>query len=102
MNGNNNQPRYLHQRISGLFQTSNGTSKVKNKWTDVLGGGRLWHDTIARIALRKKLGKEPSIDDLAKFAPPENYTALARDLKDDVNNAFCEGEEVCLVRFSLR
>lgn len=74
----------------------NDISKVRSKWTQVLGGGRLWQDTIARVALRKKLNREPSIEELAKFTT-ESYTALSKDLKDDVDRAFCEGEEVRLV-----
>jgi len=71
-------------------------SKVRRKWTQVLGGGRLWQETVARVALRKKQGKEPSVGDLAKFTT-ESYTTLSKDLKDDIDRAFCEGEEVRLV-----
>jgi len=60
----------------------------------------LWHDTVARVALRKKLGKEPLIEDLATFAT-ESYPALSRNLKDDVDIAFTKGEEVRLVSFPL-
>ena len=86
-----------------LFYTLNNSSKVKKRWTQVLGGGKLWNDTVARVALRKKLGKEPSIEDFKKFIDkltPGNYTMLAEDLKEDIDRAFCEGEEVCLVFFS--
>ena len=86
-----------------LFYTLNNSSKVKKRWTQVLGGGRLWNDTVARVALRKKLGKEPSIEDFKKFIDkltPDSYTTLAKDLKEDIDRAFCEGEEVCLVFFS--
>jgi len=81
----------------------NDLPKVKNRWTQVLGGGQSWNDTAARIALRKKLGKEPSIKDIAKFTSkltPDDYAELAKDLKDDVDKSFCEGEEVCLVSLS--
>jgi len=97
-NGNSNQPRYSCQSIADLSQTFDDMSKVRDKWTQVLGGGQLWHDTITRVALRKKLGREPTIDDLSKFTG--NYTALAKDLKDDVDRAFCKGEEVRLTCFS--
>lgn len=88
---------------SGFVQTPDDMSKVRTKWTQVLGGGRLWNDTLARIALRKKLGKEPSIEDFTKFTKkltPENYTTLTKELKEDVDRAFYEGEEVCHVCFS--
>jgi hypothetical protein len=63
----------------------------------------LCNDTVARVALRKKLGKEPSIADLTKFTKklaPDSYATLAKDHKEDIDRAFCEGEEVCLVCLS--
>lgn len=84
-------------------QISNRSPKVKKRWTQILGGGQSSNDTVARVSLRKKLGKEPSIEDLKKFADkltPGIYAALAKDLEDDVDRAFCKGEEVCLARFS--
>ena len=89
--------------IKPTSQTFNGLLKVKNGWTRVLGGGRLWNDVAARVALRKRLGKEPLIEDLAKFASkstPDDYATLARDLKGDIDRAFCKGEEVRPVHFS--
>jgi len=86
-----------------LFQVFNNSSKVRNRWTKVLGGGQSGNDTAARVALRKKLGKEPSIEDFSKFTgklTPNDYAMLAKDLKDDIDRAFCEGEEVYLVCFS--
>lgn len=78
-------------------------SKVKKKWTQVLGGGQSWNDVIARVALRKKLNKEPTIEDLAKFTErfaPDSYATLAKELRDEVDRAFCKGEEVYFMCFS--
>lgn len=104
MNGRNNRPRYLHQRPECFPNFHfNGLFKVRGRWSQILGGGRQWHDTVARVALRKKLGKEPSIEDLAKFTNrfgPDHYAALAKDLKHDVDEALCKGEEVCPGLFS--
>ena len=38
------------------------------------------------------------MEDLSEFTT-ESYTALSKDLKDDVDRAFSEGEEVRLVYF---
>jgi len=84
-------------------QISNYSFKVKNRWTQVLGGGRSWNDTVARVALRKRDSKEPSIEDFKKFTDrltPDDYATMARELKGDVDRAFCEGEEVFLAYFS--
>jgi hypothetical protein len=80
-----------------LFQGLDTSLKVKNKWTHVLGGGQSFHDAVVRVALRKNLGKEPSIQEFSKYADkltPDDYTSLARELKGDVDRAFCGGDEV--------
>ena len=89
----------MHADLLRIFDDS---SKVKNRWTQILGGGKSGNDLVARVALRKKLGKEPSTGDFAKYIEwltPEVYATLAKELKDDVDKAFRDGEEVCLVRF---
>lgn len=92
----------IYANAPNLFRGFDGLFEVKGRWTQILGGGRLWNEVVARVALRKKLGKEPSIEDLTKFTSklPDNYTTLAKDLKDDIDKAFCEGEEVRPVCFS--
>jgi hypothetical protein len=68
------------------------------RWAQVLGGGQLPNDVVVRVALRKKLGKEPSSDEFMKFAErhhPDDYRTLAKTLNDDIDSAFCKGEEVC-------
>jgi hypothetical protein len=62
----------------------------------------LWDDTAVRVALRK-LRKEPPVEDFIKFTERltlSGYVALAKELKDDVEKAFCKGEWVYPMRFS--
>lgn len=81
------------------FSMFNGIPKVRNNWTQVFGGGELWYKPIARITLRKNLGKEPSAEDLAKLSI-KRYKRLSKSLEGDIDKAFCEGEEVHLIRFN--
>lgn len=70
---------------------------MKKRWTYVIGGGHSWHALIAAIALKKKLGREASSQEFGKYTGglcSENYIALARDHADDIDQAFCEEEEV--------
>ena len=76
--------------------------QVKKRWTQVLGGGQSANDAVVRVALRKKLGREPSVEDLKKFTErftPDDYVALAKELNDDIDRAFCRGEEVYTLHF---
>lgn len=74
-------------------------SKVRQRWTEVLGDGQLWTDAAVRIALRKELKKEPSDDDFSNFIEGFNYAAftdVAKGLEeDDFDKALCNGREVC-------
>jgi len=75
-------------------------SEVKERWTNIVGGGQSWHDAIVRIALRKKLGCEPSIEEFRKYTQKltaDNYSTLAKELMGDVNQAFCKGQEAITV-----
>lgn len=56
----------------------------------------MWYEAAARTALRKTLGREPSSNDL-RALPKGIYSALSKELGDDINKAFCEGEEVRFV-----
>jgi len=90
---------FMAVRTGSVPITSNGVSKVKSKWTQVLGDGGLWQDILARVAMRKMLGREPSAEDLMKVVV-KAYAGLCEDLKGDVDRALCGGEEVRLVCFS--
>lgn len=66
----------------------------------MLGGGQSSNDAIVRVALRKRLGKEPSVEDLKKFADGFSPDlGLAKELNDDADRALCRGEEVRTPRF---
>ena len=76
-----------------VLQGSHTLSKVKNRWTKVLGSGQLWKEAVARVALRKDFGKEPSMDEFERYTKKltaEGYAMLARDLRDDVDKALCK------------
>jgi len=54
-----------------------------------------------RVALRNQLQKEPLNEDFTKFAEELNsaeYLTLAKELKRDVDGAFCKGDEVYVLR----
>lgn len=85
------------QTLLELIKMFNGSSKVKKRWAQVIGGGRSGNDVIARVALRKRLGKEPTIEDLTEFTSklsPDDYITLTKDHTDEVDAAFRKGEEV--------
>lgn len=78
--------------------------KVRKKWAHILGGEVAchWHDAVVRGALRKELGREPSAQESAKYAEKlRDYAALAKELGDDIDRAFCSGQEVTSYPFSL-
>ena len=71
--------------------------KVRSRWADVLGGGQSGYEAIARVSLRKKLDKEPSIEELMDYTNELNsyrYSSMAKGLKEDIDRAFRMGDEV--------
>ena len=79
--------------------------KVKARWSQVVGDGQSWKATIARISLRECLRKEPSANEVNDFIAKRSaseHEKLARDLEDDVDSAFSDGKEVCLLYLSRR
>lgn len=88
-----------------LFQLVDISSKIRKRWTNILGGEGSWHwhAAVARVALRNKLGREPSTQEITRYSEklnPANYTTLAQQLEDDIDQAFCRGEEVYLAYLS--
>lgn len=79
------------------LKAPNNPSQVRQRWSSILGGGQSAYDGVIRVALRKRLRKEPSNEDFAKFVENLNaaeYKTLAKELTDDVDAAFCKGDEV--------
>ena len=63
----------------------------------ILGGGKSWQEVVASVALRKRLGREPTIPEFKKYTEKlhtDAYTALAKGLEADIHRSFYEEEEV--------
>lgn len=76
------------------------SDRVRGRWTQIVGGGQLWHDTVACIALRRNLKKEPSTQELKRYTSKltaADYSELAKDLKEEIDDAFSNQEEVIAV-----
>jgi lysine/ornithine N-monooxygenase len=85
------------------FLVVEGSSKVKKRWIHVVGGGQSGHEAVANIALRKKLGRDPTIQEFKKYTAnmqTDAYAALAKELEVDIDQSFSKGEEVRFTLFS--
>lgn len=64
--------------------------KVRARWSQAVGDSQSWKTTIARVSLRKSLGKEPSAKDVNDFITKQSaseHEKLVEELEDDVVRA---------------
>ena len=84
------------------FRAADVSLKVRKRWANIVGGGQSWYDAVARVALRKRLGREPSVPEFEKFTDKlsnKSYTTLAKELEGEIDQAFCNEEEVVITHF---
>lgn len=89
--------------LTECFQVADVSLKVKKRWMYILGGGQTWQEVVASVSLRKTLAREPTTQEFKKYTEklhPDTYTVLAKELEADIDQSFCEEEEVKSVHFT--